>query len=120
MKYRIEWDYNDNCLKWSMQIESSGSTDLKDFIIFWMPWLIQDLFEKFGAALKEKIKSAELSEDKVIWVMSLMSIMCQNTLSDRLTESLNNFLGEENEEIIDEINLNPRNSLLWNNQDDKC
>ena len=120
MKYCIEWDYNNENMTWKIRIEESNSTDVKDFIIYWMPWLIQDLFEKFGATLRDNAIEENMSEDKIIWVMSLMSIICQNTLSDKLTESLNNFLGEEHEETVKETNVNRWDVLLWNNQDNKC
>ena len=120
MKYCLEWDYQDNELSWTTKIESADSTELKDFIIYGMPNLIQELFERFWAVLKERAFKDNLSEDKIIWVMSLMSVICQNTLSDRLTESLNNFLWEETEETIEETNVNRWDVLLWNNQDNKC
>ena len=119
MKYCIEWEYNNNCMEWKMQIQDSDKEDLKDFIMYWMPWLIQDLFDKLGASLKEKAKENDISYDKIIGVMSLMSIMCQNTLSEKLTESLNKFLADdliqEEKEDDKEINWNPWNLLLWDN-----
>ena len=109
-------------MEWKMQIRDTDNSDHKDFIMYWMPWLIQDLFDKFGASLKEKAKEEDISYDKIIWVISLMSIMCQNTLSEKLTESLNNFLAddpdqasEEEKEDKEETNENRWNLLLWNN-----
>lgn len=122
MKYCIDWEYKNNNMEWKMQIRDTDNSDLKDFIMYWMPWLIQDLFDKFWASLKEKAKEEDISYDKIIWVISLMSIMCQNTLSEKLTESLNNFLAddpdqalEEEKEDKEETNENRWNLLLWNN-----
>jgi len=128
MKYCIEWDYKDNNMVWKIQIEDADNSDFKDFIMYWMPWLIQDLFDKFWANLKEKAKRENISYDKVIWVISLMSIMCLNNVSEKLTTSLNEFLADDpdpnpeddSEEGSVEINSNSWNSLLWNNQEDKC
>ena len=127
MKYRIEWDYTDNNMVWKMQIQDTDNSDFKDFIMYWMPWLIQDLFDKFGNSLKEKAKEENISYDKIISVMSLMSVMCQNSLSEKLTTSLNEFLADdpvqEVEEDTEEGSVEIKNnwsSLLWNNQDNKC
>ena len=115
MKYCIEWEYKDNCMKWKMQVWDIDNADFKDFIMYWMPWIIQDLFDKFCDSLKEKAKESDISEDKILWVISLMSIMCQNTLSEKLTESLNNFLADDSEEEKEEeTNQNRWNSLLNN------
>ena len=122
MKYCIDWEYKDNSMEWKIQIQDADNTDLKDFIMYWMPWLIQDLFDRFSSSLKDKAKEDNISEDKIIWVISLMSVVCQNTLSDKLTESLNNFLAddptqnlEEEKEDKEETNENRWNLLLWNN-----
>ena len=128
MKYCIEWDYKDNTMSWKMQIEEADNSDFKDFIMYWMPWLIEDLFEKFWKNLKEKAKRENISYDKIIGVISLMSIMCLNNVSEKLTASLNEFLAddpdqnqeEDSEEGSVEINWNNWNLLLWNNQDNKC
>ena len=126
MKYCIEWDYNDNHLDWKMKIQEADQSDFKGFIIYWMPWLIQDLFERFWKNLKDQAKKENISYDKVIWVVSLMSIMCLNNLSDKLTSSLDEFLAddpdqdseEEVEEGSVEINWNNWSSILWNNQEE--
>lgn len=128
MKYCIEGDYKDNTMSWKIQIEDADNSDFKDFIMYWMPWLIQDLFDKFWENLKEKAKKENISYDKILWVISLMSIMCLNNLSEKLTTALNEFLAddpiqdseEDSEEGSVEINWNNWNLLLWNNQDNKC
>lgn len=118
MKYCIEWDYKDNTMVWNMQIQNADNTDLKDFIMYWMPWLIQDLFERFWKNLKEEAKEKNISYDKILWIMSLMTVMCQNTLSEKLTTSLNEFLADDpdqnSEENSNETNWNNWDLLLWN------
>lgn len=122
MKYCIEWDYKDNTMSWTIQIEDADNSDFKDFIMYWMPWLIEDLFEKFWKNLKEKAKRENISYDKIIGVISLTSIMCLNNVSEKLTASLNEFLAdypdqnpeEDSEEGSVEINWNNWNLLLWN------
>lgn len=122
MKYCIEGDYKDNTMSWKIQIEDADDSDFKDFIIYWMPWLIEDLFEKFWKNLKEKAKRENISYDKIIGVISLMSIMCLNNVSEKLTASLNEFLAddpdqnpeEDSEEGSVEINWNNQDLLLWN------
>ena len=118
MKYCIEWDYKDNTMMWKIQIEDHEDSELKDFIMYWMPWLIEDLFIRFWKNLKEEAKAKNISYDKIIGVISLMSIVCLNTLSDKLTSSLNEFLADDptatSDEDSKEANWNNRDLLLWN------
>lgn len=106
MKYKIEGEYKDHHMEWSLQLKDGELNDVKDFVMHGLPSLMQDLFEKIAKNLKEDSKE---SPDKIIGVMSLIGLMAQNRLSEYLTESLDKMLEEEdNEEWVE---VNPREIL---------
>ena len=108
MKYLLEWTFEDNCMSGKVQIKEAGADEVKDFIMNGMPEMIQDLFYKLCQNLKDKAIEENLNPDKVISAMSLVAIICQNRVSENLTQTLNEFLWEFDPEQEDS------NQNLWN------
>lgn len=101
MKYLLEWTFEDNCMSGKMQIKEADASDIKDFIMNGMPEMIQDLFSKLCQNLKDKVTEENLNPDKVISAMSLVAVICQHRVSENLTTTLNQFLGEFDSEQED-------------------
>ena len=111
MKYLMEWTFKDNCMSGKMQIKEANASEVKDFIMNGMPELIQDLFYKLCQNLKEKAMEENLNSDKIISAISLIAIMCQNTLSENLTKTINQFMGELDS---DQDDSDQEDENLWN------
>lgn len=108
MKYLMEGKFEDNCMSGKVQIKEADISDVKDFIMNGMPEMIQDLFARLCQNLKEKAMEENLNPDKVISAMSLVAIICQNRVSENLTQTLNQFLWEFDPEQEDS------DPNLWN------
>ena len=101
MKYLMEGTFEDNCMSGKVQIKEAEASEVKDFIMNGMPEMIQDLFARLCQNLKEKAMEENMNPDKIISAMSLVAIICQNRISENLTQTLNQFLWEIDEEQED-------------------
>jgi len=111
MKYLFEWTFEDNCMSGKMQIKEADASEVKDFIMNGMPEMIQDLFARLCQNLKEKATDEDLNHDKIISAMSLLAIVCQNRVSENLTKTLNQFMGELDPE---EEEKDQKRENIWN------
>ena len=110
MRYLMEWTFEDNRMSGKVQIKEADVSDVKDFIMNWMPEMIQDLFYRLCQNLMEKVSEEDVSPDKVLSALSLIALVCQNRISENLTKTLDKFMGE--------FDLNPeetdQNNNIWN------
>lgn len=113
MKYLIEWTYENDHLQWNVEIKNAEINDVKDFLINWMTEMMQDLFTSICQNLKKKSETEDITWDKIISVVSLVAIMCQSELADKLTKALNTFLWDidSDEDDSNQKDENPWDSL---------
>ena len=108
MKYLIEWTFEDNSMSGQVQIKDADVSEVKDFIMHGMPEMIKDLFSRLCKNLKDKAMEENLDRDNIISAISLIAMMCQNSVSENLTETLNQFIWEFDSEEEDS------NQNFWN------
>lgn len=104
----MEGTFEDNCMSGKTQIKEAEASDVKDFIMNGMPEMINDLFKRLCHNLKEKAIEDNINLDKVVSAMSLVAILCQNRVSENLTQTLNEFLWEVDDEPEDS------DTNIWN------
>ena len=109
MKYKIEGTYEDDCMKGCLQVQEADPQELKDFIMKWMPALVQDLFDRLWQALTKEAEEKDISFDKVTSALTLIGMMTITNLSDKLTGSVDKFLGQYPDE--EEKEKDPRQIL---------
>ena len=113
MKYLMEWTFEDNCISGKMQIREADASEIKDFIMNGMPEMIQDLFYKLCQNLKDKAMENDFNHDKIISVISLVAVMCQNKISENLTKSIDQFMWELDTDQ-EESEQEDSDQNLWN------
>lgn len=109
MKYNITWEYKDSVMKWGIQIENADLWELKDFVMHGMPSLTNEFFQRLCKAMLDE---PNIDKNERIWVMAMIWMMAQNELSEYLTKSMNDRLGQLDNEVTIEKD-NEEDVWLW-------